>query len=148
MADIGTQVLSQNAQPLTDVLHLLVPTTDLARRYNEALYCGIAGLLPFANAKPTRQPGLPVVSGLVWGADRYRYPGDLPKVAASGGPQCTGLPTLPPETSPPFVITDIGTNPWKYANPGVVLNADGLKRLLFGNIDGPPRNVFQVGQPG
>jgi phospholipid/cholesterol/gamma-HCH transport system substrate-binding protein len=148
MANTGKQVLGQNAQSLTDVLHLLVPTTDLTRRYNEALYCGIAGLLPLANAKPARDPGLPVVAGLVWGADRYRYPGDLPKVAASGGPQCTGLPNLPFETSPPFVITDTGTNPWKYGNQGIVLNADGIKRLLFGNIDGPPRNVGQVGQPG
>src|SRR5258708_36349386 len=31
MADIGKQVLGQNAQPLTAVLHLLVPTTDLTR---------------------------------------------------------------------------------------------------------------------
>ena len=28
LADIGDQVLSENRQPLTDVLHLLVPTTD------------------------------------------------------------------------------------------------------------------------
>jgi phospholipid/cholesterol/gamma-HCH transport system substrate-binding protein len=148
MADIGKQVLGQNEQPLTDLLHLLVPTTDLTRRYNEALYCGIAGLLPVANARPAREPGLPVVAGLEWGADRYRYPGDLPKVAASGGPQCTGLPNLPFETSPPFVITDTGTNPFKYGNPGVVLNANRIKQLLFGNIDGPPRNTFQIGQPG
>jgi phospholipid/cholesterol/gamma-HCH transport system substrate-binding protein len=148
MADVGKPVLEQNAQPLIDVLHLLVPTTDLTRRYNEALYCGIAGLLPLANAKPAREPGLPVVAGLEWGADRYRYPGDLPKVAAKGGPQCTGLPNLPYETSPPFVITDTGTNPFKYANPGVVLNANRIKQLLFGNIDGPPRNTFQIGQPG
>jgi phospholipid/cholesterol/gamma-HCH transport system substrate-binding protein len=148
MADIGNQVLGQNTQPLIDVLHLLVPTTDLTRRYNEALYCGIAGLLPLANAKPAREPGLPVVAGLEWGADRYRYPGDLPRVAATGGPQCTGLPNLPFETSPPFVITDTGTNPFKYGNPGVVLNANGIKRLLFGDIDGPPRNIGQVGQPG
>lgn len=148
LADIGRPVLEQNAAPLADVLHLLVPTTDLARRYNAALYCGIAGLVRMANAPPAAVPGVPILAGLVWGADRYRYPGDIPKVAASGGPQCAGLPEVPPETSPPFVITDTGTNPWKYGNPGVVLNADAIKRLLFGDIDGPPRNALQVGQPG
>ena len=148
LADIGNQVLSENSQPLTDVLNLLVPTTDLTRQYNEALYCGIAGLLPLANNTPLQVPGVEVLAGFLWGAERYRYPGDLPKVAASGGPQCTGLPNLPFETIPPYLVTDTGTNPWKYGNPGVVLNADGIKRLLFGEFDGPPRNSAQIGQPG
>jgi phospholipid/cholesterol/gamma-HCH transport system substrate-binding protein len=29
-----------------------------------------------------------------------------------------------------------------------VLNADGLKQMLFGPLDGPPRNSAQIGQPG
>lgn len=148
LADIGNQVLTENRQPLTDVLHLLVPTTDLTREYNEALYCGLAGLLPLVNATPLQVPGVEVLAGFLWGAERYRYPGDLPKVAASGGPQCTGLPNLPYETIPPYLVTDMGTNPWKYGNPGLVLNADGIKRLLFGDFDGPPRNSAQIGQPG
>ena len=44
LADIGNDVVGSNRQALTDVLHLLVPTTDLTREYNEALYCGIAGM--------------------------------------------------------------------------------------------------------
>ena len=147
-SDLGTDVVGHNTQPLTDVLHLLAPTTDLTREYNAALWCGFGGLLEMANAPAYRDPGIPLLAGLAWGSDRYRYPGDIPKVAASGGPQCTGLPKLPYETNPPFVITDTGTNPWKYGNPGVVLNADGIKRLLFGDIDGPPRNTAQIGQPG
>jgi phospholipid/cholesterol/gamma-HCH transport system substrate-binding protein len=148
LADVGTDVVGQNAQPLADVLHLLVPTTDLTREYNAALWCGFGGLLEMANGPAYRDPGIPLLAGLVWASDRYRYPGDMPKVAASGGPQCTGLPKLPYETNPPFVITDTGTNPWKYGNPGIVLNADSIKRLLFGDIDGPPRNTAQIGQPG
>ena len=148
LADVGQPVLNDNRQPLADVIHLLVSTTSLTNEYRAALWCGIAGLLTMANAKPVPEPGVPVMAGLVWGSDRYRYPGDLPKIAASGGPQCTGLPKLPYQTVPPFVITDTGTNPWKYNNPGVVLNSDGLKRILFGEMDGPPRNSAQVGQPG
>ena len=148
LADIGNDVIGSNRPALTDVLHLLVPTTDLTREYNEALYCGIAGMLPLAKSTPLHEPGVEVLAGFLWGAERYRYPGDLPKVAATGGPQCTGLPNLPYETVPPFVVTDTGTNPWKYGNPGLALNFEAIKRLLFGDIDGPPRNSAQIGQPG
>lgn len=39
LADIGNDVLSTNRQPLTNVLHLLVPTTDLTNEYGPALTC-------------------------------------------------------------------------------------------------------------
>jgi phospholipid/cholesterol/gamma-HCH transport system substrate-binding protein len=148
LADIGNQVLSENRQPLTDVLHLLVPTTDLTNQYNQALYCGIAGMLPLAQGAPLKDPGVVVLAGFLWGQDRYRYPMDLPKAGAKGGPECTGLPHLPFEAVAPFVVADVGTNPWARTNPGIVLNSDGLKRILFGDIDGPPRNSAQIGQPG
>ena len=83
-----------------------------------------------------------------FGAERYRYPGNLPKVAATGGSQCQDLPRVPQEVPPPFVIADVGTNPQQYGNQQLLLNSDGLKQLLYGPIDGPPRNSFQVGQPG
>ena len=41
LADIGNEVLGENRQPLTDVLHLLVPTTDLTNQYNQALWCAL-----------------------------------------------------------------------------------------------------------
>ena len=44
LADIGNDVVGGNRQALTDVLDLLVPTTDLLSRYHEALGCGIGGL--------------------------------------------------------------------------------------------------------
>jgi virulence factor Mce-like protein len=148
LADIGNDVVSTNRQPLTDALHLLLPTTDLLKQYNAALWCGLGGILNLANSPPLREPGVEVLAGFLWGQERYRYPKDLPKVAASGGPQCTGLPNLPYEALPPFVVTDTGTNPWQYQNPGVVLNSDLIKRILFGPTDGPPRNSAQIGQPG
>ena len=48
----------------------------------------------------------------------------------------------------PYVVADTGTNPWRRTYPGIVLNSDGLKQILFGEIDGPPRNTAQIGQPG
>ena len=73
-----------------------------------------------------------MLAGFLWGQERYRYPDNVPKVAAKGGPFCTNLPKVPYQQIAPFVVTDVGANPWKYNNPGIVLNSDGLKQLLFG----------------
>jgi phospholipid/cholesterol/gamma-HCH transport system substrate-binding protein len=149
LSDVGTQVLHDNGQPLADVLRLLVPTTSLTNQYRAALTCGLAGVLPLAQTPPLKSPGVEISAGLMWGSDRYRYPQEVPKVAAKGGPQCTDLPVVPFNTAPPFVVTDSGANPWKYGNLGIHRNTDLLKRMLFGTpIDGPPRNSAQIGQPG
>lgn len=150
LADVGTDVVDGNGPALTDVLHILVPTTDLTNRYHEALNCTLAGLLPIAKAPPQPDPGAVVSVSFTMGLERYRYPADLPKVAATGGPHCAdqGLPHLAPNTKPPFLVTDIGANPAQYGNQGILLNSDGLKQLLYGPLDGPPRNSAQIGQPG
>jgi len=148
LADIGTDVVSTNRQSLTDVLHLLVPTTDLTNQYNAALTCGIGGLIPLATGPGAPVPGAVLLQSFFLGRERYRYPGNLPKVAAKGGPQCTDLPNVPYEKRTPFVIADIGANQAQYGNQGILLNSDGLKQALFGPLDGPPRNTAQIGQPG
>nr|WP_308206796.1 MCE family protein [Mycolicibacterium holsaticum] len=150
LADVASDVLGDNRQALTDVMRLLVPTTDLTNRYNEALTCSLQGLLPLANSIPESVPGVTISTAFTLGVERYRYPADLPKVAATGGPRCAdvGMPNLPFGSRPPFVVADVGTNPWKYGNQGLLLNADGLKQFLFGPIEGPPRNSAQIGQPG
>ena len=148
LADIGNDVIGTNRQPLTDVLHLLVPTTDLLNKYNHALWCGLSGMINATHRPPLKRPGVEVLAGFLWGEERYRYPMDLPKAGGTGGPQCTGLPDLPYETVPPYVVADTGTNPWRRTYPGIVLNSDALKRIMFGDIDGPPRNTYQIGQPG
>jgi virulence factor Mce-like protein len=148
LADIGNDVVGTNRAPLTDVLHLLVPTTDLTSQYHEGLNCALAGLVAFTKNPPLPEPGAEVLISFALGVDRYRYPGELPKVAATGGVHCQGLPNVAPGARPPFLVTDDGANPWKYGNQGILLNSDGLKQLLFGPIDGPPRNSAQIGQPG
>jgi len=148
LADIGNDVVGGNRKGLTDVLHLLVPTTDLTNEYHDALYCGLAGIVPAANTPPSPEPGVMASVSLLFGQERYRFPGDLPKVAATGGPQCHDLPRLGYGQHPPFVVADVGTSPWDYGNQNLLLNSDGLKQLLFGPIDGPPRNTAEIGQPG
>jgi virulence factor Mce-like protein len=148
LADVGNDVLSANRKGLTDVIHLLRPTTDLTNEYNKALWCGFAGLGEFSKAPPLSEPSINIIASLTWGAERYRYPANLPKVAATGGPQCLDLPKRPFNTNAKLVVTDIGANPVQYGNQQLLLNFDGLKQLLYGPIDGPPRNPAQVGQQG
>jgi phospholipid/cholesterol/gamma-HCH transport system substrate-binding protein len=148
LADIGNDVLSTNREPLTNVLHLLVPTTDLTNEYGPALTCGFGGLVTLSHGAPLSEPSINISASLTWGAERYRYPTNLPKVAATGGPQCVGLPHPAFNTSPPQLITDIGADPVGYGNPQLLLNSDLLKQLLYGPIAGPPRNSAQIGQPG
>lgn len=148
LADIGNEVIGGNRPALTELLRVLVPTTDLTNEYNEALTCGLAGLIPVATAPPLDKPGIVDSIGFQLGRERYRYPGNLPKVAATGGAHCLTLPAVPFDSRPPFVVADVGANPAQYGNQGILLNSDGLKQLLFGPIDGPPRNTAQVGQPG
>ena len=150
LADVGNDVVGGNRQALTDVLHLLVPTTDLLNRYHDALWCGIGGLGTFTHGAPLHLPGIVVSAGLTLGVERYRYPADLPKVAAKGGPYCKelGLPDVQPEVRAPFIVADVGSNPQRYGNQGILLDSEGLKNWLFGPIDGPPRNTAQIGMPG
>jgi hypothetical protein len=143
-------VIGDNRGAITDAVHLLVPTTDLLNKYHEQLGCLLGGMIVDTKDPPLPVPGVLVSVSFTLGMERYRYPQDLPKVAAKNGATCEqlSLPNVPPETRPPFVVTDVGTNPAKYGNQGILLNSDGLKQFLFGPIDGPPRNTMQIGQPG
>lgn len=148
LAEIGNDVVGTNRHAITDVLGLLVPTTDLTNQYSPALNCGLAGLVPLAKGPPSPVPGVLLLNSFLLGTERYRYPQNLPKVAAKGGPQCASLPDVGPGNRAPFVVGDIDANPAQYGNQGILLNSDALKQMLFGPIDGPPRNTTQIGQPG
>jgi phospholipid/cholesterol/gamma-HCH transport system substrate-binding protein len=147
LAHVGNQFLADNGPPLTSLVHLLLPTTDLVDRYNSVLTCATTGLADLYGTEDPGANGVGLSAALTWGRERYRYPGDLPKVAAKGGPHCEVLP-VGFEEKPPYIVTDTGTNPYKYGNQGLLLNSDALKQFLYGPIDGPPRNTAQVGQPG
>src|SRR5581483_6214622 len=132
LADTGNDVIGGNRQALTNVLRLLVPTTDLTNEYAPAINCALEGMADLNHQPPLPAPGILVSVGLMLGIERYRYPTNLPKVAATGGPQCDGLPHVPFNTQAKWVVTDDGTNPEQYGNPGILLNSDGLKQLLYG----------------
>ena len=148
LADIGSDVLGTNTDSLANLMHLLVPTTDLTNEYHEALNCSLNGLVDAVRKPPNPLPGVYDLGALTLGIERYRYPQDLPKVAATGGPQCIGQLPVQFGKFPPKVVADVGTSAAGYGNQGILLNSDGLKQYLFGPIDGPPRNSAQWGQPG
>lgn len=148
LANIGNQVLGDNRQHLSDVVHLLLPTTDVLNQYHFALWCGIKALPVFQHQPLNKDPGITLSIGFEFGSERYRYPGDLPRVAAKGGPQCTDLPVVPFEAHAPSIVADTGSNPFKYGNQFLLWNSDLIKQWLFGPLDGPPRNSAQIGQPG
>jgi hypothetical protein len=125
-----------------------VPTTDLTSQHSKGLNCFLAGIAAGSKAPLFPVPGAFVDAGFTFGAERYRYPTNLPKVAATGGPHCLDLPKVPFNKYEPFVVGDVGANPAQYGNPQLLLNFDGLKQLLYGPIAGPPRNSAQIGQPG
>jgi phospholipid/cholesterol/gamma-HCH transport system substrate-binding protein len=148
LADIGNDVLGANRKGLTDVFRLLAPTTDLLNEYAPALTCTLGGLAQIQKSPPLPEPSINIAASLTWGGERYRYPQNLPRVAATGGPRCMSMPKLPFNTKAKLLVADTGANPVGYGNPQVLLNFDGLKQLLYGPIDGPPRNPAQVGQQG
>jgi phospholipid/cholesterol/gamma-HCH transport system substrate-binding protein len=151
LADIGNEVIGGNREALGNVLENLVPTAELLNEYKKSLWCGVGGLIPLSKSAP-QFSGIFVNAGLTLGVERYRYPRDLPKVAAKSGGrdycQELGLPEVAPEFVPPAIVGDVGANPSQYGNAGILLNSEGLKNWLFGPLDGPPRNTAQIGMPG
>jgi hypothetical protein len=108
----------------------------------------LRGLAFSSKAQPFKEPGVVVTASLTLGAERFRYPTNLPKVAATGRAYCFDLPGHAFDTATPFVVTDDGANPAQYGNQQVLINSDALKQLLYGPIAGPPRNTAMIGQPG
>lgn len=148
LADVGNDVVGGNQPALSKTLNLLAPTTDLLNEYSPALKCALQGMITVKNQPPAMDPGIVVQLAFTLGVERYRYPQNLPKVAAKGGPHCMGLPNIGFGNRAKYLVTDTNANPWQYGNQGILLNSDGLKQLLFGPLDGPPRNTAQIGQPG
>jgi phospholipid/cholesterol/gamma-HCH transport system substrate-binding protein len=148
LGEIGNDVLSSNRKALATDLRLLVPTLDLTSQYSPAIDCGLRGIATASKGGPLKEPGVQVSTSLTLGGERFRYPTNLPKVAATGGPHCFDLPGHAYDTATPFLVTDDGANPAQYGNQQVLINSDALKQLLYGPIAGPPRNTVGTGQPG
>jgi phospholipid/cholesterol/gamma-HCH transport system substrate-binding protein len=84
------------------------------------LFAGIErGIEEFAPLIGVRKAGLFTSSSFILGAPSYTYPESLPRVNASGGPNCRGLPDIPTKQSggswfrSPFLVTDNANIPYE-----------------------------------
>ena len=137
VADTGSDLLAHNGSQLAGVLHLLAPTSSLAAEYAPEIPCLFQGITASNTTNPDAyagQPGVKMFAGLTPGVTPYQYPDDLPKVNATGGPHCLGLPYTDPVEPVPYVVTDTGVNPFDPSRQGVGLRQQppDLVSYLFG----------------
>ncbi|MBO0854003.1 MAG: MCE family protein [Nocardia sp.] len=137
LGQVGNQVLSDNRGNLASMLHLLVPTTGLTAEYGPGLKCSVDGLDYLSKVPHLNIPGAGLTVNFLWGAEPYKYPRDLPKVAAKGGPHCMGMP-VPYNGKPKMLIVDDGAVPFPNTNRALRVNNDLLETLLYGPLNAPP----------
>lgn len=114
-ANTGNILLRDNGDNLVKTIRDLRATTSLVAEYSPALNCMIIGLNQGVEENGqvfggSNQAGLVFKAGFQQGAKPYEYPKDLPKVNASTGPRCYGMPNMQPGQKPPFLVSDTGSN--------------------------------------
>ncbi|QCB50001.1 MCE family protein [Rhodococcus sp. PAMC28707] len=136
LADTGNQVLSENEKPLGTALSTLTKTTTLLDEYSPALTCFLVGLNkgriafgPYAGSGDNAS--IQLSASFLLGDPAYTVEKDLPKIAASGGPNCYGLPDFDPKQShAPFVVADTADVPYVPATQPAV-NVPTIFQFLF-----------------
>lgn len=133
LAHDGTELLAPNQQNLITAVNDLEPTTALLAKYSPSFTCFLVGadwLLheggSLAGAAGANGYSTVVDAAILFGDDVYRYPENLPKVNATGGPGgkpgCGSLPIAPNNFPVKQLVTDTG---WGTApneirtNPGI-----------------------------
>ncbi|MBF6224597.1 MCE family protein [Nocardia abscessus] len=143
LADTTGAVLRENENQLGTALDLLRPTTGLLEEYAPALYCLIGGLgkaLPLGEAVfGGLQEGVALNTGFMYGAKPYTYPEDLPKVNATGGPQCAGLLDREPGSHADYVVTDTSEGHVYTPSTTLTVNPPKIFQILFAGLPGVPR---------
>ncbi|UXA11506.1 MCE family protein [Mycobacterium sp. SMC-8] len=129
-SNTGVDLLAPNKDNLVNAINGFEPTTSLLLKYNPQYTCMILGAMLYLD-----RDGLAIVggngkslladAGLLFGDDQYKYPENLPIVAAKGGPDgkpgCGSLPDVAKNFPIRQVITNTGWGTgldWR-PNPGV-----------------------------
>ena len=126
----GVTVLGGNQPDLVRSLTTLVPTTDLLRTYSPTYTCMFQGAQWFLenggrDALGGNGKSVVMDAALLFGDDPYRYPDNLPKVNARGGPggrpSCGSLPDPTKNFPVKYLVTDtgFGTGLDVRPNPGI-----------------------------
>ncbi|QBS42695.1 MCE family protein [Nocardia sp. CS682] len=145
LADTTGSVLRENEGNFSTALDLLRPTTSLLFEYAPALGCIINGLGPMMPLAEDvfggKLPGIGMNTNFMFGAQPYKYPDDLPKVNATGGPQCAGVLDRVPGSHADYVVTDTNQGAPYVPNTGFTKPNEAPKvfQLLFAGLPGVGR---------
>ena len=113
----GINLIGPAAGNLVSGINGLQPTTDLLMKYNPEYTCLLTGAQYFIDHGGRDSRGgngysLVIDSGLLFGKDPYRYPDNLPVVAAKGGPggkpSCGSLPDVSQNYPVRQLVTNTG----------------------------------------
>ena len=166
-AQAGIDLLAPSYHDLVKALNVLEPTADLLMKYNPEYTCALVGAKSWLD-----QDGYQVLGGngysaildstFLFSAQPYRYPDNLPIVAAKGGPGgkpgCGSLPDVTQNYPVRQLVTDTGwgTGLDIRPNPGVSTNpwwvdffpvTRGIPQPPMIHGDGPPA-IGPVPYPG
>ncbi|UGT45875.1 MCE family protein [Nocardia yamanashiensis] len=139
LANTATPVLDQTGAPLAQALNLLKPTVATLNEYRSAIFCTVVGLgsnIPIVDdIFGGRYPAVTMNAGVMPGGEPYKYPQDLPKVNATGGPNCTGVLDNVPGQNAKYYVTD--TSEGTVFQPVTVPHFNSnVFQWLFGGIPG------------
>jgi phospholipid/cholesterol/gamma-HCH transport system substrate-binding protein len=126
----GIDLIAPNRDNLVNGINILEPTTSLLLKYDPIYTCLLQGAkfaLDNGAYESIGGNGRSVVQdvGLLLGDDPYRYPQNLPVVAAKGGPggkpSCGSLPDVSKNFPVRYLVTDtgFGTGLDIRPNPGI-----------------------------
>lgn len=125
----GIDLLAPNLGNLVNAANTLLPTTDLLFKYNPEYACTILGAQFFhdhgSGALGGNGRSVQLDTALLFGDDLYRYPDNLPVVAAKGGPGgkpgCGSLPIVDNNWPQRYLVTNTGwgTGLDLRPNPGI-----------------------------
>ena len=126
----GVDLLAPNQANLVDAVNVLEPTTNLLLKYSPEYACTLIGAKKFLDDDGYQVFGgdgrsLILDSAFLFGDDPYRYPDNLPIVAAKGGPGgrpgCGSLPDVTQNYPVRQLVTNTGwgTGLDVRPNPGI-----------------------------
>jgi phospholipid/cholesterol/gamma-HCH transport system substrate-binding protein len=166
-AQAGIDLLAPSYPDLVKAINVLEPTADLLMKYNPEYTCSLVGAKSWLD-----QDGYQVLGGngysaildstFLFSGQPYRYPDNLPIVAAKGGPGgkpgCGSLPDVTQNYPVRQLVTDTGwgTGLDIRPNPGVQTNpwwvdffpvTRGIPQPPMIHGDGPPA-IGPVPYPG
>jgi len=126
----GIELLGPSKDNLVKAINVLVPTTDLLMKYNPELTCLLEGgnvaVNNFLDTTGGANGNSVILDvSLLGGKDPYKYPDNLPIVAAKGGPGgkpgCGSLPDVAKNWPVRYLVTNTGwgTGNDVRVNPGI-----------------------------